>query len=119
MLKFLDITMYFLIGGTVTTLIVVLEESGYPWLSGIATLFPVFTWVSYLFLGANNNSNGVVMNAKFVLIGTIVAWIPYMLSIIYLTPKLGVTKSILISIGVFLVFASMYVLTYPLLFGLY
>lgn len=119
MIKVSDLVLYFFIGGSVTTLIVALEESGLPWLSYIATLFPVFTWISYLFIGTNSNGTAVVSNAKFVLIGTVVAWIPYMLSIIYFTPKLGVTKAILISIGVFLAIASAYVLIYPLFFGQY
>ncbi|VVB70538.1 GlpM protein [uncultured archaeon] len=115
--KLTDYLIYFLIGGTVTVLITGLEETGMPYLSGIATLFPVFTWVSYLFIGANGNNDAVVQNANFVLWGTIVSWIPYMITIIYFTPKLGVNKAILVSMGVFLAFAAVYILLYHLFVG--
>ena len=41
-----NIIIYFLTGGIVTTLIVLLEESNFRILSGLATLVPVFTLVA-------------------------------------------------------------------------
>ena len=96
---------YFITGGVVTTAIVALEESGMPLLSRLAALFPVFTWLAYLFIGSQGAAQEVAAHAKFVLTGTIVSWIPYMLCIIYFAPRLGVTKAVLVSIAVFVVVA--------------
>jgi len=46
-----NILIYFFTGGIVTTVIVVLEESGLRLWSGIAALMPIFTLISYLFIG--------------------------------------------------------------------
>ena len=62
--------LYFVTGGIITTAIVSLEESGMPLLSRLATLFPVFTWLSYLFLGQTETPQQIASHAKFVLTGT-------------------------------------------------
>lgn len=103
---------YFITGGTITTAIIALEETGMPLLSRLAALFPIFTWLSYLFIANSNPSEQVVSHAKFVLIGTIISWIPYMLSIIYFTPKFGVNKAIIISMILFTIIALIYSFIY-------
>jgi uncharacterized membrane protein (GlpM family) len=103
---------YFVTGGLITTAIVGFEESGFTLISRIAALFPVFTWLAYLFIGASGTAQQVSAHAKFVLIGTIFSWIPYMLTIIYLSPKIGVNKAVLISIAVFLVVSSIFTYIY-------
>ena len=64
----------FIIGGVVTVAIVFFESSGFPTLSRLAALFPVFTWLSYLFIGRLEGSEAVSRHSLFVLLGTIVAW---------------------------------------------
>ncbi|MEM3369512.1 MAG: hypothetical protein QXZ69_00205 [Candidatus Micrarchaeia archaeon] len=103
---------YFVVGGLVVSIVVFLEESGYTLLSRIALLFPIITWVSYLFIGNFGTPQQVADSAKFVLFGTIVAWIPYMLSIIYLSPRLGVDHAILVALIVFIAIASIYSYVY-------
>jgi uncharacterized membrane protein (GlpM family) len=100
--------LYFLTGGIITTAIVALEESGMPLLSRLAALFPVFTLVSYFFLGQIGTAQQVADHAKFVLTGTIVSWVPYMLSIIYFAPKIGVYKAITISMLIFIIAALVF-----------
>ena len=104
--------LYFIAGGVITTAIVALEESGMPLLSRLAALFPVFTWLAYLFIGQSGTAQQVADHAKFVLIGTIISWIPYMLSIIYFSPKLGVYKSIALSIAIFIIIALIFTYFY-------
>lgn len=70
---------YFLTGGIVTVIIVALEESGFRLLSGFATLMPIFTLVAYFFIGESKGGLAVGQHAWFVLIGTIVSWVPYMI----------------------------------------
>ncbi|MBI4447435.1 hypothetical protein HY643_00490 [Candidatus Woesearchaeota archaeon] len=104
--------LYFITGGIITTAIVALEESGMPLLSRLAALFPVFTWISYLFIGQFGSAQQVANHARFVLIGTIVSWTPYMISIIYFAPKIGVYKSIAVSILIFVIAALIFSYAY-------
>jgi uncharacterized membrane protein (GlpM family) len=89
-----NIIIYFLTGGIFTTMIVLLEQSGYRLLSGLATLVPVFTLVSYIFIGQTQGGLAVSKHSMFVLAGTLVSWVPYMLVISYLAPKIGPYKAI-------------------------
>ena len=91
-------------------IIVGLEESGYPTWSGIATLMPVFTLVAYLFIGESKGGVAVSSHARFVLIGTLVSWVPYMIAIIILAPKVGAYKSIAVGILIFFVCAAAFLL---------
>jgi uncharacterized membrane protein (GlpM family) len=96
-----SIIIYFLTGGLFTVLIVWLEQSGYRLLSGPATLMPVFTLVSYIFIGEARGGEAVSKHSMFVLAGTMVSWVPYMLVISYLAPKIGPYKAIASGMGVF------------------
>ena len=100
---------YFLTGGLFTVLIVWLEQSGYRLLSGLATLMPVFTLVSYIFIGEAQGGEAVSKHSMFVLIGTLVSWVPYMLVISYLAPKIGPYKAIASGMGVFFLLAGIFV----------
>ena len=103
-----SLIIYFITGGVFTTLIVALEEGGQRTLSGLATLVPVFTLVAYVFLGQTAGATAVSQHAKWVLTGTLVSWVPYMLGIVYLAPKVGAHKAIAASLGIFFVLALAY-----------
>jgi len=105
-----SLVIYFLTGGVFTTLIVVLEESGKRTLSGFATLMPVFTLVAYFFIGETSGGAAVGRHAKWVLLGTLVSWVPYMLAVAYLAPKFGARYAILAGLSVFFVLAIAYVI---------
>ncbi len=100
-----NLIIYFITGGLFTTLIVYLEESGFRLLSGFMALIPVFTLISYIFIGQSQGGLAVSQHAKFVLWGTIVSWIPYMITVVYLAPKIGPNKAIAIGMLVFFVLA--------------
>ena len=87
------IILNFVVGGTVTALIVGLEESGQRIWSGLAALVPVFTLVSYFFIGASKNAIAVSQHSKFVLVGTLVSWVPYMAAVALLAPRVGGDKT--------------------------
>ena len=99
----------FLIGGMVTALIVGLEESGLRLWSGFAALVPVFTVVSYVFIGASKDAMAVSQHSKFVLFGTLVSWVPYMTVIAYTAPRLGTSRAIGLGLLVFFVLAFSFV----------
>jgi len=105
-------SLYFLIGGLLTTTIVGLEEFGSTTLSRLAALFPVFTWLAYLIIGQFGTGQQISQHAKFVLIGTIFCWIPYMMAIIYFSPKIGVHKAVFSAIGIFIVLAMVFTYVY-------
>lgn len=103
----------FILGGSITLAITYFENAGFPMLSRLAALFPVFTWMSYLFIGQNHGSAEVSSHSLFVLLGTLFAWMPYMLTIHFLSPHLGTTKAILVAIVVFVILALIYIKLYP------
>ncbi len=108
-MKLTSLIIYFLTGGIFTTVIVALEESGRRTLSGLVTLMPVFTLVAYVFIGQTAGNTAVSQHAKWVLAGTLVTWVPYMLAIVYLAPKIGSQRAILASLAIFFVLALAYV----------
>ncbi len=102
---------YFLTGGIFTVAIVALEENGSRLLSGFATLVPVFTLVAYLFIGESRGGAAVGEHAWFVLLGTLVSWVPYMLLVAYLAPRLGSKYAILAGLLAFFILAGAYIFT--------
>lgn len=106
----LNTVIYFIVGGAVTTLIVLLEQSGSRTLSGFATLMPVFTLIAYLFIGETRGGVELSNHARLVLAGTVVAWVPYMLTIIWLAPHWGTYKTIGTGLMVFFVLAIIFLL---------
>lgn len=108
-MKLSSLILYFITGGLFTAIIVALEENGQRTLSGLATLIPVFTLVAYVFIGQTAGGNAVSQHAKWVLTGTLVSWVPYMLAIVYLAPKVGAHKAILASLAIFFILALSYI----------
>ena len=104
-----NLIIYFITGGLVTTIIVVLEEKGQRMFSELATLIPVFTLVAYFFIGQTKGGKAVGQHAKFVLVGTLISWVPYMLAVAYLSPRIGPNKAILAGLAVFFVLALIYI----------
>ena len=104
-----SLIIYIITGGLFTTIIVVLEETGQRTLSALATLIPVFTLVAYFFIGQTKGGQAVGQHAKFVLVGTLISWVPYMLVVAYLSPRIGPNKAIIAGLGVFFVLALIYI----------
>lgn len=100
--------LYFLAGGIFTTLIVAFEESGFRMLSGFATLMPVFTLMAYIFIGESNGGIAVGQHAWFVLVGTFVSWVPYMMVVAYLAPRIGSRYAVGIGLLAFFILAAVY-----------
>ena len=101
---------YFLTGGIFTVLIVALEENGSRLLSGFATLMPVFTLVAYIFIGESRGGVAVGQHAWFVLVGTIISWVPYMVLVAYLAPRIGSKWAIGMGMLGFFILAALYLL---------
>ena len=108
----LEYVFAFVAGGTITTLVTGLELSGLSTLSAMAALFPITTWLSYVFIGQVSGAASVSRHALFVMLGTLVAWMPYMFIIYYYAPRIGVVKAIALGILVFLVLAFVFAVVY-------
>lgn len=102
----------FLAGGLITFAITYFEAAGFPLLSRLAALFPVFTWLSYIFIGEFAGGEEVARHSLFVLLGTIFAWMPYMLTIYFLAPRFGAVKAVAAGIVVFTVCATIFIKFY-------
>ena len=112
MISIIEYVFAFLVGGAVTVAITYFEASGYPLVSRLAALFPIFTWLSYLFIGKLSGGKAVSQHALFVLLGTIVAWLPYMFVIYYFAPKIGAMKAVLLGLVVFIILAVLFIKFY-------
>ena len=108
----IDYVYAFFAGGAITAAVTALELTGHPTLSAMAALFPVVTWLSYLFIGHLDGAAAVSRHALFVMLGTIVAWMPYMFIIYYYSTRIGVARSIVFGIIVFLVLAFLFATVY-------
>ena len=102
----------FVTGGLLTLGIVYFELNGSPLISRTAALFPIFTWLSYLFIGRLGSDEAVSRHSLFVLLGTIVSWIPYMLIVYLLAPKIGAYKALLLGMITFIACAFMFIKFY-------
>lgn len=100
--------LYFLTGGIFTVIIVAAEESGYRLIAGFATLMPVFTLVAYALIGETSGPKAVGQNAWFVLIGTLVSWVPYMIVVAWLAPRYGSRIAIGAGLLTFFTLAAIY-----------
>ncbi len=98
----------FVIGGAVTALIVGFEESNHRLLSGLATLIPIFTLVSYLLLGETKGGAAVGQHSWLVLVGTLISWVPYMVVVAILAPRLGANKAVGLGLICFFILATGY-----------
>ncbi len=103
-----ELLTYFFTGGIVTVAIVSLEESGSRVLSGFATLVPIFTVIAYLFIGQAQGGVALSQHAQMVLVGTLVAWVPYMLCLIFLAPHMSTYRTMGIALGTFFVLVTIF-----------
>lgn len=100
---------YFIAGGATVTAAVLLSEVGSPILSGLAILFPGITVISYYFIGKSMGVTAASASINSTVVSSIIVWLPYMITLAYLTPKIGVNKAILYSIAVFLIIGVVWV----------
>ncbi len=99
---------YFLTGGIFTVAIVAFEEHGSRILSGLATLMPVFTLVAYVFIGESRGGMAVGQHAWFVLVGTLISWVPYMIIVAHYAPKIGSRYAIALGLLTFFILSGIY-----------
>lgn len=107
----LEYLLYFVAGGSIVSLVVYLAEQGHPFLSGIALVFPSVTMLSFYLIGRTTGSAAVVESAKSALFATFIVWVPYVLVIVYLTPRLGVNSALAGGVLVFIALVLLWIYT--------
>ena len=104
-----SIMLYFLAGGLTVSAGVLLANSGNSSLSGLALMFPSVTAVSLYFIGKSMGSQVATASIKSTIATAIIAWLPYMLVMLYLTPKMGLNKAMFFGILTFLIIGAVWI----------
>jgi uncharacterized membrane protein (GlpM family) len=86
------------------TAISMLAERGHPLLAGVVTLFPSITVISFYFIGRSAGNEAVASTAKSCLLSLSI-WVPYVLTVIWLSPRIGTNKALLIGVFIFIILA--------------
>jgi len=105
-----SLALYFLAGGLTVSGGILLANSGNPLLSGIALMFPSVTAVSLYFIGKSMGSQVAAASIKSTIASALIAWLPYMLVMLYLTPKMGLNKAMLFGISTFLIIGAVWIM---------
>ena len=79
---------YFLIGGTVVTVVTYLASYGKGLLAAFIANLPTITVVTFFTIYISSGENAVISYAKGLVI-MLIPWISYISSIIFLIPKVG------------------------------
>ena len=104
-----SIVLYFLAGGLTVSGGVLLANSGNSMLSGLALMFPSVTAVSFYFIGKSTGSEIAAASIKSTIAGALIAWLPYMLVMLYLTPKMGLNKAMFFGIITYLIIGAVWI----------
>jgi len=93
------LALYFVLGGTIVTLITYFGSQGKGLLAAFVALFPSITIVTLITIYFNGGVGATVSYFKGLLF-LIPAWILYVVAMIFILPRWGIVPSVLI--GVFL-----------------
>ncbi len=105
-MEILNILLYFIVGGSAVTAAVLLAEAGNPFLSALAILFPGTSLVSYYFIGKIVGAEAVAISVKSTIVSAFIVWMPYLITLMYLTPRLGIERALIVGVIVFLVMGA-------------
>ncbi len=64
------------------------------------------------FIGRAAGANAVAVSARSAILSTFLVWIPYIATISYFAPRIGVNRSLAAALGVFLILAIAWVYLY-------
>jgi uncharacterized membrane protein (GlpM family) len=92
--------LYFIIGGLVVAFTAYFGTRGQGLLAAFVSLFPGATVITFLAIYYGSGASAVTSYSKGMLI-LLPPWILYVLGIYFLTPRLGIIPSLIISIAVF------------------
>jgi hypothetical protein len=96
--------LYFVIGGLTVAIAVYFGSQGKGMLAAFAGMFPGITIITFCALYIQGGSPTVVSYARGALF-LLPAWILYITGVYFLTPRLGIAPTLLISVGIYMVSA--------------
>lgn len=94
--------LYFVLGGTIVTLVTWLGGQGKGLLAAFIALFPALTVVTLAAVYLRGGVEPTVAYAKGLLL-LIPAWLAYVLAVIFLVPRLGLAAALTIGIALYAV----------------
>ena len=100
----LKYVLYFLIGGTIVTVVTYYASHARTLLAAFLANLPVMTLITFLMIYREAGAQAVVPYAKGLLI-MLVPWLLYIFSVVFLTPRLGIILSLLTGLSCYLVVA--------------
>jgi uncharacterized membrane protein (GlpM family) len=92
---------YFLLGGTVVTLVTYVGGSGRSLLSAFIATFPAITLVSVIFIHLEAGSQPTTDYVQGMLLFS-PAWLAYLVTLFVLLPRLGLVAAIAAALTIFL-----------------
>jgi uncharacterized membrane protein (GlpM family) len=96
------LALYFIIGGLTVAVVAYLGARGQGLLAAFATLFPGVTLITFLAIYFQSGTPAVVSYARGMLI-LLPPWIVYILSVMFLIPRLGLFVGLPISVALYVV----------------
>lgn len=101
--------LYFLLGGTVTTVVTYLASHSRGLLAAFVSNLPVASLCTFLLIYFNTGQEGVVNYAKG-LITMLLPWLFYIACVIFLTPRISFFSSLFLGVSLFILVAGYIVL---------
>lgn len=95
---------YFLIGGSVVSIVTYFASHAKGLLAAFFANLPVITLITFLTIYSESGQGAVVSYAQGLLI-MLFPWLAYIFAIIFLTPRTGVVTSLVLGISLYLILA--------------
>jgi len=94
--------LYFLLGGTLVTLVSYFGAQGRGILAAFIALLPTITVITLCTIYLGSGVDAATSYFKGLLILIPVSWLPYVIAVIYLLPRLGLVPALSIGISLYL-----------------
>lgn len=91
---------YFLLGGTITAIVVHLGSSGRGTLSAFIATFPVLTALTFILISMEGSSADLCEYARGLLLFT-PAWVCYVITVLMTFERIGVWQSIALGMAIY------------------
>ena len=96
---------YFLLGGTIVSLVTLIGSQGKGLLAAFVATFPTTTILTFALIYNKSGQIPTVNYAKGLLLMTL-PWIIYVLCLIFLLPRWGFVKSIIVGVSTYMILAG-------------
>ena len=101
--------LYFLLGGTITSVVAYLANNSKGFLAAFINTLPITSLSMFLIIYFSTGQDAVLSYARGLVV-MLLPWILYVLSVIFLTPKISFFYSLLVGLLLFLL-TSLVILT--------